>query len=239
MRKKLYEIVEPAAEGNLLSHIYDVFMMLAIVASIIPLGFKESTPVLVWMDRVAVAVFILDYVLRLSLADLKLRKSVSSFVLYPLTPMAVVDLVSILPSMTVLNGSFRLLKVFRLLRAIKVLRLLKFLRYSKTFGVVANVLRKQKKVLSAVATLAIGYIVISALLIYNIEPESFDTFFDALYWATISLTTVGYGDIYPVSDVGRVVTMVSSVFGIAVVALPAGVITAGYMAELTEFDNED
>ena len=138
-----------------------------------------------------------------------------------------------------LNGSFRLLKVFRLLRAIKVLRLLKFLRYSKTFGVVANVLRKQKKVLSAVATLAIGYIVISALLIYNIEPESFDTFFDALYWATISLTTVGYGDIYPVSDVGRVVTMVSSVFGIAVVALPAGVITAGYMAELTEFDNED
>ena len=143
-----------------------------------------------------------------------------------------IDLVSILPSLTVLSSGFRLLKLFRLLRTLKVLRLLKFLRYSKTFGVVINVFKKQKKILSAVATMAIGYILISALVIYNIEPESFDTFFDAIYWATISLTTVGYGDIYPVTNIGRMVTMISSIFGIAIVALPAGVITAGYMAEI-------
>ena len=66
------------------------------------------------------------------------------------------------------------------------------------------------------------------------EPESFNNFFEAIYWATVSLTTVGYGDIYPVTSVGRVITMISSVFGIAVVALPAGIITAGYMKELDD-----
>ena len=96
--------------------------------------------------------------------------------------------------------------------------------------------KKQKKVLSAVATMAVAYILISALVIYNVEPESFETFFDAIYWATISLTTVGYGDIYPVTTIGRIVTMISSVFGIAIIALPSGVITAGYLSEI---DKED
>lgn len=82
--------------------------------------------------------------------------------------------------------------------------------------------------------LTLGYILFAALVIFNVEPDSFDSFFDAVYWATVSLTTVGYGDIYPVSAVGRFVTMISSVFGIAIVALPAGIITAGYMKEIEE-----
>ena len=141
---------------------------------------------------------------------------------------------SILPSITVLNNVFRLLKLFRLLRTLKVLRAFKFLRYSKSFDIIASVFKKQKKVLSAVATMAIAYILVSALVIYNVEPESFDTFFDAIYWATISLTTVGYGDIYPVTTIGRIVTMISSAFGIAIIALPSGVITAGYLAEISK-----
>ena len=60
----------------------------------------------------------------------------------------------------------------------------------------------------------------------------FETFFDAVYWATTSLTTVGYGDVYPVSDFGKMVSMLSSIFGIAIIALPSGVITAGYLDEL-------
>ena len=71
------------------------------------------------------------------------------------------------------------------------------------------------------------------------EPDSFNTFFDAIYWATVSLTTVGYGDIYPVTAIGRVVTMLSSFFGIAIIALPAGVITAGYMSEISNNDMDD
>ena len=68
---------------------------------------------------------------------------------------------------------------------------------------------------------------------------SFASFFDAIYWATISLTTVGYGDIYPVTAIGRVVAMISSVFGIAIIALPSGVITAGYISEISKQKNED
>ena len=82
--------------------------------------------------------------------------------------------------------------------------------------------------------MAVAYVLISALVIYNVEPETFNTFFDAVYWATISLTTVGYGDLYPITTIGRIITMVSSVFGIAIIALPSGVITAGYLAEINK-----
>ena len=96
-----------------------------------------------------------------------------------------------------------------------------------------NVLRKQREPLFAVCGLSGAYILISALVIFNVEPQTFDNFFEAIYWATVSLTTVGYGDIYPTSDIGRIITMISSVFGIAIVALPAGIITAGYMDEIS------
>ncbi|MBR5012208.1 MAG: ion transporter, partial [Clostridia bacterium] len=213
MRKKLFSIIESAENDSKLSNVYDFMMMVTIVASVVPLAFKETNTIFQWIDYITVTIFILDYFLRLITADYKLKKSVISFFVYPITPMAVIDLISILPSITILNGSFRLLKLFRLLRTLKVLRAFKFLRYSKSFDIITNVFRKQKKVLSAVATMAVAYILISALVIYNVEPESFETFFDAIYWATISLTTVGYGDIYPITTIGRIVTMISSAFG--------------------------
>jgi voltage-gated potassium channel len=99
---------------------------------------------------------------------------------------------------------------------------------------IVDVIREQRTALLAVGSLAVGYILVSALVVFNIEPDSFETFFDAVYWATVSLTTVGYGDIYPISTAGRVITMLSSILGIAVVALPAGIITAGYMDRLNK-----
>ena len=87
--------------------------------------------------------------------------------------------------------------------------------------------------------MAVAYVFMSALVIYNVEPESFETFFDAIYWATISLTTVGYGDIYPITTIGKLVAMVSSIFGIAIIALPSGVITAGYMDEIRKQNKEN
>lgn len=240
MRKKLYSIIEPAGNGTKLSSIYDFIMMATIIISIVPLAFKETNLIFQWIDYITVGIFVLDYILRLFTADYKLNKSAASFFIYPITPMAIIDLLSILPSVTVLNSGFRLLKLFRLLRTLKVLRAFKFLRYSKSFDVIASVFKKQKKVLSAVATMAVAYVLISALVIYNVEPESFETFFDAIYWATISLTTVGYGDIYPITTIGRIVTMISSVFGIAIIALPSGVITAGYLSEINkDQDNEE
>lgn len=237
MRKKIFDIIETNNESNQFSNVYDIVMMITIVVSIIPLAFKQANIVFEYIDCITVAIFIIDYLLRLLTADYKLNKSALSFILYPITPMAIIDLVSILPSITFLNSGLRLLKLFRLLRTLKVFRTFKFLRYSKSFEIISNVFKKQKKVLSAVATMAVGYILVSALVIYNVEPESFKTFFDAVYWATISLTTVGYGDIYPVSTIGRIVTMVSSAFGIAIIALPSGVITAGYLDEINKKDD--
>ena len=238
MRKKIFEMVEAQTGNNKVSLAYDIFIMVTILVSIFPLAFKETNALFQWIDYITVSIFILDYLLRLLTADYKLKKAVASFFVYPLTPMAIIDLISILPSVTVLNSSFRLLKLFRLLRTLKVLRAFKFLRYSKSFDIISNVFKKQKKVLSAVATMAVAYVLISALVIYNVEPESFDTFFDAIYWATISLTTVGYGDIYPVTTIGRIVTMISSVFGIAIIALPSGVITAGYLEEVNKENHQ-
>lgn len=85
---------------------------------------------------------------------------------------------------------------------------------------------------------SVAYILISALVMFNAEPETFLTMFDAIYWATISLTTVGYGDVYATTEIGKIITMISSVLGIAVVALPAGIIIAGYQEELNKSKKE-
>lgn len=239
MRKRIYEIIETAGDNDKVSSAYDAVMLLAIIISIIPLGVKKSLPAFYYTDLITTALFIFDYCLRLITADYKLQEhSAIAFVKYPFTPWAIVDLVSILPTITVLNPGFKLFRLFRIVRTLRVLRVFKAFRYSKSIKIIGRVIKNSRGPLLAVCTLAICYILVSALVIFNVEADSFDTLFDAIYWATVSLTTVGYGDIYPVTTAGRVITMISSVFGIAVVALPAGVITAGYLEALTESKKE-
>lgn len=232
MRKRIFEIIEKSEGNDRGSRFYDVFMIVVIVVSLVPLLFKGQYTVLKIIDLATAAVFCLDYFLRLITADFKLQKGRLSFVRYPVTVMAIIDLLSILPSFTPLNASFRLLKLFRLFRALRVLRVLKAVRYTKSVDMLINVFRKQKSSLIVIVGFAVGYILTAALVIFNVEPETFGTFFDAIYWATVSLTTVGYGDIYPVSTIGKVITMVSSFTGIAIVAMPSGIITAGILEEM-------
>ena len=229
MRKRLYEIIEISKDNDTASQIYDMFMMITIIASIVPLAFKGTNKAFEIIDIVTVSIFIIDYILRLITADYKLEQQLVSFVKYPFTPMAIIDLLSILPSVTVLNNGFKLFKIFRLLRAFRVFRVFKAFRYSKNIQIIVNVLKKQKDPLTAVGVLALGYILVTALVMFNVEPGTFENFYDAIYWSTVSLTTMGYGDIYATTDFGQLVTMISALFGIAIVALPAGIITAGYM----------
>lgn len=245
MRKRLYEIISASNGNDKFSSIYDIFMMAVIIVSLIPLVFKQSFAAFEIIDKVCVGIFIVDYLLRWITADYKFQKNNTvSFLRYPFSIMAIIDLISILPSLTILNQGFKLLRLFRMFRALRVFRAFKLFRYSKNAQIIANIFKKQKGPLSYVLILALGYIIISALVVFNVEPDSFGSFFDAIYWATVSLTTMGYGDIYPVTEIGRIVTMISSLFGIAIVALPAGIITAGYMDELsnvakTEIDASD
>ena len=220
-------------------------MLLMIIISLLPLVFVQQRPIFIWFDRISVSAFILDYILRWMTADLKHpeKKPLNAFLTYPFSFMAITDLLSIMPSIGIFNRAF---KVFRLFRLLKLLRVVRILRYAPRIEMLLFVFKKEKVVLLSVLAIAVFYIFITALLMFNVEMSSytpgskvvFDSFFDALYWATTTLTTVGYGDICPVSSFGRLVSMVSSIFGVAIIALPSGVITASYMEEMKKEKKE-
>lgn len=229
MREKIFNIIEPHTETKA-SKAYDAIMITVIIISLIPLVFKTQYPLFLIIDKICVTIFIIDYLLRIITADLKYKNhSITSFIRYPFSPMAIIDLLTILPSFAVLHEGFKALRVLRLLRALKVIRLL---RYSKSVRIITNVFRKQKRPLFTVLGFAIGYVFVSALIMFQVEPQTFNTFYDACYWATVSLTTVGYGDLFAVTSIGRFFTMLSAFVGIAIVALPSGIITAGYLEEV-------
>ena len=236
-RKQIYLFIKRGARGEGWSKAYDILMLVAITASIIPLTFKSFHPWFKTVEIITVSIFLVDYILRWITADYKLKKGGWSFLIYPFTPMAIIDLLSMLPALHLLGGGF---KVFRLTRLLRILRVFKVLRYSEKVDVFLRVIRKERKVLFSVLAIAVFYVFVTALVMFNTEPrlnpetgeETFRNFFDALYWATVTLTTVGYGDLCPVTDLGRFVSMLSSIFGVAIIALPSGVITASYLEEL-------
>lgn len=245
-RLRIYQIIEKGTKQDLFSKMYDVFMLLLIVVSLLPLMFIDELPWFKYTDRIATIAFIVDYFLRWITADYRAEKKnkVWSFILYPVTPMAIIDMLSILPGLNLLNPAF---KIMRLSRAIRIVRLFKLLRYSEKVVVFLKVLKKERKVLLSVLVISVFYIFLTALIMFNTEPrinpgtgaQTFTSFFDAIYWATVTLTTVGYGDLCPVTDVGRIVSMLSSLFGVAIIALPSGVITASYLDELRSNNPKD
>lgn len=190
------------------------------------------------------SLFILDYILRWITADYRLGKKGWSFVIYPFSGWAIVDILSILPGLSILGRGF---KIFRVTRLLRILRVFKLFRYSDKIQILGRVVRKEKGVLLTVLGVAVFYVFITALIMFNAEPHinpvtgatTFENFFDALYWATVTLTTVGYGDLTPVTDIGRFVSMLSSLFGVAIIALPSGVITASYLEELRSMKQKE
>ena len=233
LRKKIYDVIEPNHLTKW-SKVYDGFMLVVIVLSILPLTFRTEIPYFNIIDKITVSIFILDYFLRWITADLHHPKKPKwkAILLYPFTLAAIIDLLSILPSFSMCNKVF---KLFRITRLLKVLRVLRIVRYSKNIQTLVRVLKKEKNILLVVLYIALGYILITALIMFNVEDSSmFTSFFDAIYWATTTLTTVGYGDVYPLTGVGKIISMFSSLLGVAVIALPSGVITASYLEELRE-----
>ena len=230
-RKKLFDIIE-TDRHSAISNIYDGAMLVFILLSIIPLAFREDNRVFDLFDKVSVSVFIVDYILRWMTADYKMpnKSKLYAFLIYPFTPFAIIDLLAILPSFMIWN---RALKLFRIRRLLNILRIFKFVRYLDNMQLLLKVLYKERHILFTVFLIAVGYIIVTALIMFNVEEsELFEDFFDALYWATTTLTTVGYGDIYPSTDLGRLISMFSAIFGVAIIALPSGVITASYLDEL-------
>lgn len=240
MIANIYDVIEDGKKYPALNTFYSAFMLVCIVLSLVPLLSHEETEVFYLIDKATVSVFILDYILRFITAQCKFDRGFLSFVLYPFSFLAIVDILSILPSLNIINKAFKAARIFRLakltkiFRTLKAVRVFKFARYSKSADIIRKVLIDSKETLLLLSALAIGYVFTVALIVYNVEPQTFKSFFEALYWATVSLTTVGYGDVTTSSMIGRLITMVSSFVGVAIVALPSGIITAGFMKEISD-----
>ena len=235
--RRLNYIILPRND-NKLSKVYDWIMLVAIVMGIIPLMFRSQHPIFIWLDIISCICFVIDYILRWITVGVRTKRSPwIAYLTYPFTPMAIIDLLSILPTLSLISPAFKMARISRLL---KILRVVKIIWYFKSLEIILSVIKKQRKILYAVLSVAIFYTFITAMIMFNAEeeinPETgeffFSDFFDAFYWAACTLTTVGYGDIYPISDTGRVISILSSFVGIAIIALPSGIITAGYLEEL-------
>ena len=252
IRKRIYEIVEKDRQHDKISALYDRYILVLVCLSAVPLLFKIWNQPIFWLDRIVTALFILDYFLRWITADFSPRmKGLSlrqSMLRYPVTPMAIIDLLAILPVVTTFPAVMQLLpdmpltkyiQVLRIMRVFRCVRFLKTMRYARSFISIYRAVRRERKLLIMVLMLSMVYSFVSAAVMFSVEPNSFDSFFEALYWAFAMLTTVGYGDIYPVTRIGRLVSMVSSVFGTAVIAMPAGILTAGFMEEINKVRFKD
>ena len=242
LRHKLFNLIDYTdltGDGNKNADHYDIFMMILIVLSIVPLLFKIDSPFFTVIEILCTTFFILDYFMRWATNDIRMKKDgIYPFLVYPFTFLAIIDLISILPGFSLIYPNSIFFREIKALRVVRLVRLVKLFRYSKSLTIIANVFKSSKNELMAVGTLAFSYIVMCAIIIFNVEGETFTSFFEALYWATVSLTAVGYGDLAPVTTIGRLVAMVSSIFGIAIVALPAGIVTAGFLKELNKEEKD-
>ncbi|MFI3281810.1 MAG: ion transporter [Rikenellaceae bacterium] len=235
MRRHLFDIIDNKSP-SISSISYAALMVVAIVASIAPLMFRERYWIFTYLEIFGCSVFIFDYIAKWITADYRTgRAGFKAFLLYPFTPWAIFDLITILPSFNILNRGLITIRVLRLLKIIRVLRIFE---RSKHIDIIVRVIKTEAATLWNVLILCLIYILVSALIIFNFESV-FETFFDALYWATTALTTMEYGDVCPSSNAGKFISMISSLIGIAIVALPSGIITARYLEELSSYHNRE
>ena len=215
LRLKLFKIVE---KDTTYYEWYDILILICIWISIIPLTFKEQNRFTFTITVITTIIFIIDYILRWITSDFRLkRRGIISFIKYPTTMSAIFDLIVILSCFSEIFNNSYTLRIFSIFR---ILRIAKTLRYSNKFKIIKNVINKNKKILEVVCGFTAGFIFVSALIMFQFENQSFNNFFEAIYWSTTVLTTVGYGDICPKTEIGRLISIISSLVGIAFVALP-------------------
>ena len=189
-------------------------------------------------DAASVAVFTLEYLLRLwvCVLDARYASPVKGRVRFALTPLALIDLVAILPFFVPLVAvDLRFVRAVRLLR---LFRLLKMTRYSQSLHTLIEVFRAKKEQLLVTAFAGSIVLVIASSLVYlaerEIQPEAFSSIPSAMWWGVVTLTTVGYGDIYPKTAIGKIIGGLIAVLGIGMFALPAGIIASGFSEKIAQ-----
>ncbi len=233
-KENLHLILEVDDNSSRISKIYNVFNILFTLVSLIPLLFKNQTETLLEIEAVAISFFAVDYLLRWFTADIEFpaKSKLRAYLTYPFTIYAILDLLAILPFLTVLDQTFRLFRIVRLFRSLRIFRAFRIFRHSKALEILLQTIKAQKESLFIVGSSTVAYIFIAALLVFNVEPHTFPSFLDALFWSTSSLTTATFGEIFPKSAIGQILAMIAKLIGVLVIALPTSIITAGYIGIL-------
>ena len=244
IKKTIFDIIQPAKRGNLASKLFDVFIMLLVfasIASVFILTFDVSARVikyLYYIEQVALTVFSIEYLLRIWTADM-LYPQLSPWRArgkYVLSGMAIIDLVSILPFYIPMFFTIDV-EVIRALLLMLLLRLFKLSRYTDAVSAIWSVFRNKIQEMLVSVVFVVMILIVASLLIYYAEhdaqPDKFANAFSGVWWAVATLTTVGYGDIYPVTGAGRLLGGIIALTGIGLVAVPTGIISAGFV-ELLE-----
>ena len=248
LRRKIYAVIQPSEGSNAASSVFDWFIITLILINVFLVildtfsGISEPAKrVFSVIETVSVIIFTAEYLLRLQTADLLFPNSKNARIKYMFSFMALIDLLAILPFYLpfIIPIDLRVLRMVRLLR---LLRLLKVNRYTSALSAVGNVLRKKATQLLSSLFVVMILMVIASVLMYSIEydaqPGVFENAFSGFWWAIATMTTVGYGDIYPITVTGKILGALIALLGIGLVAVPTGIISAGFV-EIVDQKNEN
>ncbi|MCR4909296.1 MAG: ion transporter [Lachnospiraceae bacterium] len=244
-KKRLFEIIQIGQGNDRASRIFDLVLVLAVILNISVLfletfdSLKAFTVLFRVTEGVTVAFFIVEYVLRIWTAEflypgLPKSKAVMHFLV---SFDGIVDLCTILP-VFFLSGFV----VFRMLRVVRIFHLFRINTRYDSFNVIFEVFSEKRKPLLSSVFIIMILMFSSSLCMYNVEhkvqPEAFKNAFSGLWWSVSTISTVGYGDIYPVTVAGRVLAVIITFLGIGVVAIPTGIISAGFVEHYTKLQRD-
>ncbi len=251
LKKTVYEIIEDAAPGNRVSEIFDVFLITLIFLNVVALilgtveEIYQASPLAFYLfEAISVGIFTVEYLLRVwsCTADPKYAHPLWGRLRFIFSSLALIDLLAILPVYLVvfvnLQGlDLRFLRVVRLLA--RIVRLGRYFSGLRTLGRVIH--SKRGELLAVISVLFLLLVMASSLMFFaehEAQPEEFANIPKAMWWSIITLTTVGYGDVFPVTVAGRLLAGVIAIVGIGLFALPAGILGSGFMEELGKKEND-
>ncbi len=244
VRRRVFEIIQIGNRGDFISHGFDIFIAAVILINITVMFLETFSSLEPWMDilealeTVTILIFCVEYGLRIWTADYlypgKTKKeAVCAFLL---SYDGIVDLLTILPFFF-LSGFV----AFRMLRVVRIFHLFRINASYDSFNVICSVLKEKKNQIAFSLFILLILIMASSLCMYSAEheaqPEAFKNALSGIWWSVSALLTVGYGDIYPVTVMGKAMAIVISILGVMVVAIPTGIISAGFVENYTEAMN--
>ncbi len=241
-RKWLYQVLEQYEQG-VCSRVINISLMILILANVASIVASSEESInkrfgdyFLYFEIFSLIVFTIEYLLRVWVSversEKDLAQPLKSRLRHLLTPMALIDLLAILPSILLLLGSD-----FLILRVLRLIRIFKLTRYSRSMELLITVSKQEAETILSAIFILIILIIVSATGIHivegDIQPDEFGSIPRALWWATVTLTTVGYGDVVPITPLGRMLGIVIVITGIGMAALPAGIMASGFTAEIS------